>query len=71
MNPLFSPPLEVPTELEAWMRTQSQSAFVGDMLRLLARKGGLTAEQLERLKVMRVTQGLAAELKALEEEVKK
>lgn len=45
----LSPPLEVPPALEAWMRTQSQSAFVGDMLRLLARKGGLTEDQIAML----------------------
>lgn len=43
---MFNPPCEVPCELEQWMRTQSQSALCGDMLRVIARTGGLTATQL-------------------------
>ena len=43
----FSPPLEVPADLLTWMHTQSQSEFIGGMLRVIQRTGGLTEKQLQ------------------------
>ncbi len=45
----FQPVLEVPKDLLVWMNAQSQSAFIGDMLRLITRKGGLTQNQLNMI----------------------
>ena len=42
----YRPTLAVPTAIERWMHTQSQSTFIGDMLRILMNKGGLTEAQL-------------------------
>jgi hypothetical protein len=49
---MFQPILEVPSEMLVWMHKQSHSAFIGDMLRLIQRKGGLTQNQLNEIKKM-------------------
>lgn len=47
---------EIPTDLLNWMRTQSRSAFVGDMLRKIQRDGGVSSRQLEELQLQRLRQ---------------
>lgn len=49
----YNPPLEVPADLIAWMRQQSWSAFIGDMLRVIDRTGGLASWQLVEVQKMR------------------
>lgn len=44
---MYSPHVEVPTSVLAWLHTQSKSAFCGDMLRVIQREGGLTEAQLK------------------------
>jgi len=45
----FQPPVEIPTDVLKWMQTQSQSAFIGDMLRLYQRKGGIAQSSLDEV----------------------
>lgn len=53
MNMIFQPPVEIPADVLQWMHTQSQSAFIGDMLRLYQRKGGISQNQLEEVLKMK------------------
>ena len=51
MKVAFSPPLDVPQDMVAWMREHaSQSAFLADMLRVISRTGGLTQRQLDMVR---------------------
>jgi hypothetical protein len=49
--------IEIPAYLLAWMQTQSQSAFIGDMLQVHLRTGGLTEQQLIEVKVRYIQAG--------------
>lgn len=57
MNNDFSPALEVPAYLYNWMKLQSKSQFIGDMLALVERKGGLTENQIIAVKVKYIQAG--------------
>ncbi len=47
----FDPPLELPKDLELIMRSRaSRSAFLGAMLDVNRRKGGLTHNQLDMVR---------------------
>jgi hypothetical protein len=48
---------EVPQYLIDWMRTQSKSAFIGDMLRVWNTNGGLSERQLVEVKVRYIQSG--------------
>lgn len=51
----FEPPVEIPADLLAWMRQQSQSEFVGSMLRLYLRNGGVSQNQLSMLRTQQTS----------------
>jgi hypothetical protein len=50
----YSPPLEVPPATVEWLRSRSDLAFAGDMLRVMQRAGGLTQRQLDMIEAARV-----------------
>lgn len=48
---------EIPAYLLTWMRSQSKSAFIGDMLEQYRRNGGLTDTQIVEVKVRYIQAG--------------
>ncbi len=47
----YLPPVEVPKEVEVWMRNNAyKSAFLASMIHLIQRHGGISQSQLDMVK---------------------